>query len=154
MPKYILQSYKEKRKVYPYEETTAYYYGPKESWMKEVKDDKKKTKTARKRASISRLDKIEKMQYKNADINTKGKRVKEIAKIADQNKKNKAEGLKIARDRLKLKNKAFAKKQKGTIPDTGSEFASGGRVRRANGGRTNYRGGGIATSGYGKVMKK
>ena len=42
MPKYILQSYKEKRKVYPYEETTAYYYGPKESWMKEVKDDKKK----------------------------------------------------------------------------------------------------------------
>ena len=44
MPKYILQTYKEKRKVYPYEETTAYYYGPKESWMKEVKDDKKKTR--------------------------------------------------------------------------------------------------------------
>jgi len=42
MTKYILQSYKEKRKVYPYEETTAYYYGPKESWMKEVKNDKKK----------------------------------------------------------------------------------------------------------------
>jgi|TARA_A100000171_G_scaffold16515_1_gene15004 hypothetical protein len=42
MPKYILQTYKEKRKVYPYEETTAYYYGPKESWMKEVKNDKKK----------------------------------------------------------------------------------------------------------------
>ena len=123
-------------------------------YVQGIEDDKKKTKTARKRASISRLDKIEKMQYKNADINTKGKRVKEIAKIADQNKKNKAEGLKIARDRLKLKNKAFAKKQKGTIPDTGSEFASGGRVRRANGGRTNYRGGGIATSGYGKVMKK
>ena len=42
MTKYILQTYKEKRKVYPYEETTAYYYGPKESWMKEVKNDKKK----------------------------------------------------------------------------------------------------------------
>jgi len=42
MVKYILQSYKEKRTVYPYEETTAYYYGPKESWMKEVKSDKKK----------------------------------------------------------------------------------------------------------------
>ena len=27
------------------------------------------------------------------------------------------------------------------------------RVRKANGGRTNYRGGGLATSGYGKVMK-
>ena len=40
MPKYILQSYKEKRKVYPYEETTAYYYGPKQSWMKEIKNEK------------------------------------------------------------------------------------------------------------------
>ena len=29
------------------------------------------------------------MQYKDADANTKGKRVKEIAKIAEQNKKNK-----------------------------------------------------------------
>ena len=27
------------------------------------------------------------------------------------------------------------------------------RVRKADGGRTNYRGGGLATSGYGKVMK-
>jgi hypothetical protein len=41
MVKYILQSYKEKRKVYPYEETTAYYYGPKQSWMKEIKNEKK-----------------------------------------------------------------------------------------------------------------
>ena len=40
MVKYILQSYKEKRKVYPYEETTAYYYGPKQSWMKEIKNEK------------------------------------------------------------------------------------------------------------------
>jgi len=40
MPKYILQSYKENRKVYPYEETTAYYYGPKQSWMKEIKNEK------------------------------------------------------------------------------------------------------------------
>ena len=45
MSKYILQTYKEKRKVYPYEETIAYYYGPKESWMKEVKNDKRKTLT-------------------------------------------------------------------------------------------------------------
>ena len=37
--KFVLQTYKEKRKVYPYEETTAYYYGPKESWMKEVKNE-------------------------------------------------------------------------------------------------------------------
>ena len=40
MTKYVLQSYKEKRKIYPYEETTAYYYGPKQSWMKEIKDEK------------------------------------------------------------------------------------------------------------------
>ena len=42
MTKYVLQSYKEKRKIYPYEKTKAYYYGPKEDWMKEVKNDKKK----------------------------------------------------------------------------------------------------------------
>ncbi len=40
MTKYVLQSYKEKRKIYPYEETTAYYYGPKQSWMKEIKNEK------------------------------------------------------------------------------------------------------------------
>ncbi len=38
--KFVLQTYKEKRKIYPYEETTAYYYGPKQSWMKEIKDEK------------------------------------------------------------------------------------------------------------------
>ncbi len=48
MSKYILQTYKEKRKVYPYEETIAYYYGPKENWMKEVKNDKRKTRKIRK----------------------------------------------------------------------------------------------------------
>ena len=42
MPKYILQSYKEKRKVYPYEKTKVWYYGPKLDHMKEVKSDKKK----------------------------------------------------------------------------------------------------------------
>ena len=40
--KFVLQTYKEKRKVYPYEETTAYYYGPKESWMKEVKNERER----------------------------------------------------------------------------------------------------------------
>ena len=48
MSKYILQTYKEKRKVYQYEETIAYYYGTKESWMKEVKNDKRKTRKIRK----------------------------------------------------------------------------------------------------------
>ena len=104
-------------------------------YVGEIEDDSKKTKTARKRSSISRLDEIEKLQYKDADANTKGKKVKEISKIAEQNKKNKAEGLKIARDRLKRKNKSYAKKQKGTIPDTGSEFAKGGRAGYSVGGR-------------------
>ena len=38
--KFVLQTYKEKRKVYPYEETKAVYYGPKLDWMKEIKDEK------------------------------------------------------------------------------------------------------------------
>ena len=125
-------------------------------YVQGIEDDKKKTKTARKRNSISRLEKIEKMQYKDADFNTKGKRVKDIAKIAEQNKKNKAEGLKIARTRLKRRAKYdpdTKKQQSAKAIDTGSTFSSGGRVNKANGGRTNYRGGGLATSGYGKVMK-
>jgi len=48
MSKYILQTYKERRKIYPYEETTAYYYGLKESWMKEIKSDKRKVRKLRK----------------------------------------------------------------------------------------------------------
>ena len=126
----------------------------KRAYLSSIEDDSKKTVAERKANSISRLEDIEKIQYKNADRKTKGKRVKEIGKIAEQNRKNKEYGKKLAIAELKSRNKAYAKKQKGTIPDTGSEFASGGRVRRANGGRTNYRGGGIATSGYGKVMKK
>ena len=48
MSKHVWQIYKERRKIYPYEETTAYYYGPKESWMKEIKNDKRKTRKLRK----------------------------------------------------------------------------------------------------------
>jgi len=155
-------------------------------------------------------------------------RPSEIAKLDKEYKAR----MKRANDDLqyKLANrpgmKAEKKKQKGTIPDTGSEFAKGGRVglkkgtrdhggttlklkkkkfgifgdskedqkkyynmtrasardmnktgqgdrfrkatkvdketgqiklakreNKSNGGRTNYRGGGLATSGYGKVMK-
>ena len=36
--KYVWQTYKERRKVYPYEETTAYYFGPKLDFTKEIKD--------------------------------------------------------------------------------------------------------------------
>ena len=80
----------------------------------------------------------------------------EIAKLDKEFKARMKKAIK--RERLDLRYRPgmakSRKKQKGTIPDTGSEFASGGRVNKANGGRTNYRGGGIATSGYGKVMKK
>ena len=48
MSKNVWQTYKERRKIYPYEETTAYYYGPKESWMKEIKSDKRKVRKLRK----------------------------------------------------------------------------------------------------------
>ena len=44
--KYVLQTYKEQRKIYPYETTTAYYYGPKLDFTTEIKDNnKKKRKT-------------------------------------------------------------------------------------------------------------
>ena len=116
-------------------------------YVQGIEDDKKKTTTARKRNSISRLEEIEKMQYKNADFNTKGKEVKSIAKIAEQNKKNKAEGLKIARDRLKRKNKSYAKKQQSAKAiDTGSTFAKGGR--------TGYSVGGRAMRGVSKILIK
>ena len=42
--KYVMQTYKERRKVYPYEETTAYYYGPKLDFTTEVKKKNKKCK--------------------------------------------------------------------------------------------------------------
>tara|TARA_B100000519_G_C14092536_1_gene367053 strand:- start:585 stop:737 length:153 start_codon:yes stop_codon:yes gene_type:complete len=42
--KYVLQTYKERRKVYPYEETTAYYFGPKLDFTKTIKTKKKNVK--------------------------------------------------------------------------------------------------------------
>jgi hypothetical protein len=100
----------------------------KRAYLSSIEDDSKKNVAERKANSISRLEAIEKIQYKNADKRTKGKAVKEIGKIAEQNRKNKEYGKKLAQKELKLRNKAYAKKQKGTIPDTGSEFASGGKV--------------------------
>ena len=46
-----------------------------------------------------------------------------------------------------------AAEMKKSISAAKSAKKSDNRVRKANGGRTNYRGGGLATSGYGKVMK-
>ena len=40
--KYVMQTYKERRKVYPYEETTAYYFGPKLDFTTEIKDNTRK----------------------------------------------------------------------------------------------------------------
>jgi hypothetical protein len=40
--KYVMQTYKERRKIYPYEETTAYYFGPKLDFTKEIKDNSRK----------------------------------------------------------------------------------------------------------------
>jgi|TARA_R110000822_G_scaffold47340_1_gene125632 hypothetical protein len=42
MPKHVLQYSYERRKIYPYEKTKVWYYGPKLDHMKEVKSDKKK----------------------------------------------------------------------------------------------------------------
>jgi len=48
MVKHVLQYYWERRKIHPYEKTKAWYYGPREKWMKEVKDDKRETRKIRK----------------------------------------------------------------------------------------------------------
>jgi len=111
-----------------------------------IEDDSKKTKKERELSSIKRLNKIEKMQYKFADKNTKGKAVKEIAKIAEQNRKNQEYGMKLARKDLAWKNKPYRKKQKGTIPDTGSEYRSGGRAT--------FKVGGAAKRGVSKILRK
>jgi len=112
------------------------YYA--DMYVQGIKDDSKKTKTARKRSSISRMDEIEKLQYKNADANTKGKKVKEIGKIAEQNKKNKEDGLKLARKMLKQRAKYSGdrkKQQSAKAIDTGSTFKKGGRAGYSVGGR-------------------
>ena len=88
----------------------------KAAYLSSIKDDKKKTVSERQAAGIKRMDEIEKLQYKNADMHTKGKKVKEIGKIAAQNKKNKEAGLKAARFELKMDKKigagsTYAKKQ-------------------------------------------
>ena len=41
---FVLQWYWQKSMIYPYKKTKAWYHGPKEKWMKEVKDDKGKTR--------------------------------------------------------------------------------------------------------------
>ena len=55
--KYVLQTYKEKRKIYPYETTTAYYYGPKLDFTKEVKDNKKKKRKTKNERKIKKVQK-------------------------------------------------------------------------------------------------
>ena len=127
---------KELVKILPLQKSPNIY---RESIKASIEDDSKKTKKERELASIKRLNKIEKMQYKFADKNTKGKAIKEIAKIAKQNKENQKYGMKLARKDLTRKNKSYKEKQKGTIPDTGSEYRSGGRI--------NLRGGGICKKG-------
>ena len=50
--RYVLQSYKEQRKIYPYETTTAYYYGPKLDFTTEVKDNKKKKRKTKNESMV------------------------------------------------------------------------------------------------------
>ena len=113
----------------------------KAAYLSSIKDDKKKTVSERQAAGIKRMDEIEKLQYKNADMFTKGKKVKEIGKIAAQNKKNKEAGLKAARLELKMDKKFGAgsadrkKQQSAKAIDTGSTFKKGGRAGYSVGGR-------------------
>jgi len=124
----------------------------KAAYLSSIKDDKKKTVSERQAAGIKRMDEIEKLQYKNADMHTKGKKVKEIGKIAAQNKKNKEAGLKAARFELKMDKKFGAgsaereKQQSAKAIDTGSTFKKGGRAGYSVGGR--------AMRGVSKILMK
>ena len=124
----------------------------KRAYLSSIEDDSKKTVAERKANSISRLEDIEKIQYKNADRNTKGKRVKEIGKIAEQNRKNKEYGKKLALKELKLDKKYGSgaderkKQQSAKAIDTGSTFAKGGRAGYSVGGR--------AMRGVSKILMK
>ena len=124
----------------------------KNAYLSGIKDDSKKTLKERKKNSIDRLDKIDKMQYSMADDNTKGKKIKEIGKIAEQNKKNKELGKKLAFKELKLDKKygpgadERKKQQSAKAIDTGSTFAKGGRAGYSVGGR--------AMRGVSKILMK
>ena len=45
---FVLQWYWQEALMHPYEKTKAWYYGPREKWMKEVKNDKRKIRKIRK----------------------------------------------------------------------------------------------------------
>ena len=55
--KYVMQTYRERRKVYPYEETTAYYFGPKLDFTKEIKKKNKKCKKKVNQKNSNKLNK-------------------------------------------------------------------------------------------------
>lgn len=45
--KYTWQTFKEKRKIYPYETVTSYYYGPKLDFTKKGKTNEHKTRKSK-----------------------------------------------------------------------------------------------------------
>jgi hypothetical protein len=45
---FVLQWYWQEALMHPYEKTKAWYYGPREKWMKEVKNDKREIRKLRK----------------------------------------------------------------------------------------------------------
>ena len=51
MSSYVAQWYWQTAKMYPYEKSKVFYHGPREKWMKLVKDD---TTTRKKRQSTNR----------------------------------------------------------------------------------------------------
>ena len=76
----------------------------------------------------------------------RGLPAKEIQKLDKEFKARMERAIKSEQRNLSFKNRAAAKKQKGTIPDTGSEFAKGGRAGYSVGGR--------AMRGVSKILMK
>ena len=80
----------------------------------------------------------------------------EIAKLDKEFNARLERSIKNEQRRLSIKNRAAYKKQKNTIPDTGSAFAKGGKASKMpkSGGRTGYSVGGRAMRGVSKILMK
>ena len=51
MSNYVAQWYWQTAKMYPYEKSKVFYHGPREKWMKLIKDDNTTRKEKRKRVN-------------------------------------------------------------------------------------------------------
>ena len=131
------------------------------------KAKKNKQKTFTSTRDDTKKGKLEYSTETRAEKQAAQKRLsnRERARVGDKSKQLSEKGAafklakKSGKDTFTHKGKKYSTLLKGEKPNkkmpelSGKTFKKIKRFVGANGGRTNYRGGGLATSGYGKVMK-